>query len=108
MSTQESAQDCVIGAEVTMTFKRATRSPVVVVGLIIAVVCILQVISRPVDVAEGRSRGFISGFFEQIEMLTYDGRQKVASAFKDPDQIAKNMAVVFFDDKTVGEVNSGG
>ena len=89
-----------------MTFKRATRSPFVIVGLIVVLVCILQV-SRPANVEPGRSRLSVSGFFDQIEMLTYDVRQKLAAALNDPNHIAKNMGVLFFDDAAVGDVQNG-
>ncbi len=73
--------------------KRATSAPVLIAACVIALACFFELSE--------------TGFFQQLELLTYDGRVKLTHKLDRKSPAATNLAFVDINDYTIELVNSG-
>ena len=73
-----------------MQIKRLKPAPVILAGLVIALICGLRAINPD--------------FFDRLERITYDARVRVAQKF--PTPVATNLAFVAMEDSSIAAVKN--
>lgn len=84
--------------------KTKSAIPLAIAGVIILLTCGIHFLTRRTT---SDSQSGLAGLIDQMEWLTYDARVKLGAAYNGPEDVATNMATLFFTDDDFNSISGG-
>ena len=93
-----------------MKSKSANLIPLYITGAVLLFAVFLHIISRTAATRHDPSKRGVNPALapEKVEAMTYDARVKLAASYLDTNDVASQVATLFFDDVSIEKVNNGG